>query len=156
AVSALLLPLELGVLVRDGPVPVVLVAQRGSCLDVAILPCARAGDDQPGGVITRRLPRGRELAGRTRCLRRGCPEQQPHRDENRPAARHEHGSTPSCPHRRPLLVVFEFTARPRGPEPPAEGLASASPTTNEASPQTDETSRPVEVKRQLDHTVGGQ
>src|SRR5438552_2968596 len=57
-----LLPHEPGVHVRDRPVPVVGVGERGALAELAVLPRAGARDGVPITVPTRRLPGRRQRA----------------------------------------------------------------------------------------------
>src|SRR5207245_11033517 len=56
------LPHEPGVQVRDRPVPVVDVGERGALPELAVLPRAGARDDVAIAVPARRLPGRRQLA----------------------------------------------------------------------------------------------
>src|SRR5205823_7801802 len=68
-----LLPHEPGVHVRDRPVPVVDVGERGPLPELAVLARARAGDDGSTTVPARRLPGRRQPARRhERGGRRGA------------------------------------------------------------------------------------
>src|SRR5213078_4381048 len=68
-----LLPHEPGVHVRDRPVPVVDVGERGPLPELAVLARARTGDDRSTAVPTRRLPGRRQPASRNeRGGRRGA------------------------------------------------------------------------------------
>src|SRR5213076_382531 len=72
-VVRVLLPHEPGVHVRDRPVPVVDVGERGPLPELAVLARARTGDDRSTAVPTRRLPGRRQPARRhERGGRRGA------------------------------------------------------------------------------------